>query len=451
MRWSIALLVLWLLLSGLASASTDGTTLHLGRPQQTILTGVGSGFDNQDLIVCGLADLQNVTSSDDQIVVDGMPFDCRPNQAATNCSGDYCRKSPYCTGSWQGSGRLALRNLAYELTNQWGKIDWAPISGPDSQLYGLQNHPTQPLDHPRCDVIISYGDMNDISDGYVGQLLTKAQYCASSTENACNQFATTTDFWQTIKASGIPFLPLIGNHDPENYYIDLMTNGLNFSALPFYYAKSVSGREYAIKFSAAGRQFCVIGENSQSTLGNSYIPGDINISVHTRYATEAANPNSDVSFVRASIGCGANLPTILISHEIPYEILPGPNNMLDDPTFNELIAVGGGHYVPEFSTEAIATGTAGFQVFNNSGNWQELDEHGVGLNLPYGNTPSNSGGLYYTVTKLDFARNRVAMNVWSPYWQLNRIYPPNAAAGGSATNYKKTDFTPSPSLSSRFP
>lgn len=447
MRWSIALLVPWLLLSGLAYAGTDGTTLHLGRPQQTIITGVGSGFDNQDLIVCGLADLQNVTSSDDQIVVDGMPFDCRPNQAATNCSGEYCRKSPYCTGSWQGSGRLALRNLAYELTNQWGKIDWTPISGPDSQIYGLQNHPTQPLDHPRCDVIISYGDMNDISDGYVGSLLTKAQYCAVSTENACTQFATTTDFWQIIKASGIPFLPLIGNHDPENYYIDLMTNGLNFSALPFYYAKSPSGREYAIKFSAAGRQFCVVGENSQSTLGTGYLTG------YANYDAAIADPNSDVSFVRASIGCGANLPTILVQHETPYEFitLAGSRSMVDDVAFNELILFMGGHFVPEFNTQVVGTGTAGFQVFDHSGDWQELDEHGIGFNLPYGNTPSNSGGLYYTVTKLDFARNRVSMNVWSPYWQLNRIYPPHAAAGGSPTNYKKTDFTPSPSLSSRFP
>ena len=77
-------------------------------------------------------------------------FTCTP--------GASCEHSPYCKGTWFDTGRQLLRNLAYDLTGQWEKEDYAGIG----ELDGATAPRTGPPDHPRCDAILSLGDMIDI-------------------------------------------------------------------------------------------------------------------------------------------------------------------------------------------------------------------------------------------------------------------------------------------------
>ena len=71
--------------------------------------------------------------------------------------------------------------------------------------------------------------------------------------------AIDTDFWKIIRASGVPYLPVPGNHDPPKLFRRLMTS-LEFTGAPFFHAQEPSRKqENAIVFKTpTGKSFCAL-------------------------------------------------------------------------------------------------------------------------------------------------------------------------------------------------
>ena len=127
------------------------------------LGGRAAAAEDRSVYLCFVPDTQHLTSS-----ISGCASGTAaarttrrpPRCSATRftCSGAYCEHSPYCKGTWFDTGRQLLRNLAYDLTGQWEKEDYKGIG----ELDGATAPRTGPPDHPRCDAILSLGDMIDI-------------------------------------------------------------------------------------------------------------------------------------------------------------------------------------------------------------------------------------------------------------------------------------------------
>jgi hypothetical protein len=280
-------------------------------------------------------------------------------------------------------------------------------------------------------MILGLGDMMDI-EYPPAKLCTPASLDHAGPTDSYHQYEAIEGFWQIIKASGIPFLPLRGNHDPEACYTKLMT-ALDFESLPFYYSKSTSGRapssdgsgksdgavlsgqSYAIKAEIAGKTFCAVGV--QDAVANDMWPGPA---------------MTDVAFCDAAIGCGGGFPTLLTSHgavhptgEIDDSGDPALGRLrsgcVADPNNGELFAVAGGHY-----TSPVKSSFKGSEVIPETGqrvwkffsNWQEMNRHNGGKpSWPGGVTASDSQGGVYTVITISPSEKKICAHDWNPYFQ----------------------------------
>ncbi len=395
----------------------------------------------RDITLCLVPDTQNLANQEDGAVV--MPATtCQVDPLKGSCIGANCEKSPYCTKSWYRTGEILLNNIAYSMTGQWEKIDYSAVKGRDEVQSGLSHS----LDHQRCDMILGLGDMMDISYP-ADKLCTQAVLDKASPTDNYHQYLAVESFWQIIKASGIPFLPLRGNHDPEDCFTKLMT-ALEFDSLPFFYAKSSSprppdfddpkakqrpvlaGQSYAIKAEIDGRTFCAVGV--QDAVTNDVWPGPA---------------LTDVAFCDAAIGCGGGFPTLLISHGAVH-----PTGMLDDfgepslgtlrsgcvadPNNAEVFVVAGGHW-----THPVRSSYKGSEVIPETGqrvwklfsNWQEMDRHSGGRkSWPEGVTASDSQGGVYTVITISPSKKKICAHDWNPYFQTRSEKGNGQEPGGIA-------------------
>lgn len=388
MRWIIAALAL---LSSPAYAQTSS----IGGAGSPI--AVSEYAQSRDTYICLIPDTQNLTSSDDH-ALNGNSEACAVNPANGGCptGSAYCSASPYCQTSWRQTGRKLLMALANDLIGQWDRIDFRGIGELDKAVSGSASAP----DHPRCDIIISLGDMADIDDAVFATNPTYAQL--SNFERG--QIDMVNDFWGVIDRSGIPYLPLQGNHDPNLPFVDTMTTHLNFSAKSFYHSAEPGGLGYAIKaMTPTGKYFCVIGMPDASTLDAE-------------------------TWQRDNVGCGGNYPTIIAAHEAITESCDlnsyGLDTTVDTAGMGELLGIVGGHYTGgsvEASCKEQQTGTFGADPSANYfvffSNWQELNRHNNGYSPNYGITTSDSGGIYYTVIRISPDTDNIAAWDWSPYWR----------------------------------
>jgi len=269
---------------------------------------------------------------------------------------------------------------------------------------------------------------------------------ASPTDNY-HQYEAILGFWKIIAASGIPFLPLRGNHDPEDCFSKLMAT-LEFDSLPFFHAKSSSarppefdgpnvqfrpvlaGQSYAIKAEIDGRTFCAVGV--QDAVTNEEYPGPA---------------MTDVAFCDAAIGCGGDFPTLLTSHGAVH-----PSGQIDDagdprlgalrrgcvadPNNAELFVVAGGHWTSPVrssfkgSERIPETGQRVFKLFSN---WQEMNRHNGGKpSWPHGVTASDSQGGVYTVITISPSEKTICAHDWNPYFQTRSEKGNGQEPGGIA-------------------
>ena len=414
-----------------------------------VLLLAASAAHARDITICLVPDTQNLANQWDAGVV--MPATtCKVDPLKGSCVGAACEKSPYCAGSWYRTGEILLENMAYSMTGQWEKIDYSAIKGRDA----VKSRQAKSLDHPKCDMILGLGDMMDISYP-PGKLCAPGVLDKASPTDNYHQYEAVLRFWQIIKASGIPFLPLRGNHDPEDCFTKLMTT-LEFDSLPFFYAKSSServpvvegpymefrpvfaGQSYAIKAQIDGRTFCAVGV--QDAVTNEAWPGP---------------DATDVAFCDEAIGCRGNFPTILTSHGAVH-----PTGMIDDSgaralgtlrsgcvadaNHGELFAVAGGHW-----TSPVRSSYKGSEVIPETGqrvwklfsNWQEQNRHNGGKpSWPEGVTASDSQGGVYTVITISPSEKRICAHDWNPYFQTRNAKDNGQEPGSIAMTELCEDF-----------
>lgn len=425
MKWAL----LFVLLSGTAQAATA-----FMRPNSVVVAN-GISTDSRTVYVCFIPDAQNQTSMDDEA---GPPTGCT---ATTQCVGAYCTQSPYCSVSWQNTGRILTRNLAYDLTGQWSKIDWSAIRGPDN----INAHPSGPGNHPRCDIIVGLGDMTDVADPVV----SPDPALSSLTAAEQLQWDIATEFWQIIRASGIPYIPARGNHEVANIYASLMATTLAFQSNPFFYAVEPTRQySYAIKVpTATGKSFCIIAQNSGTVSGPT-----------------SAN-NTERTWMSNNIGCGSSSPTIIVEHGAVDVNGTGALLNLGSPSLVSIAAnaakssvflFAGGHWTPACHIDVLCPGQYTYYVTPGAGgydylklfsNYQEMNRHGnASVQTPYGLTPSDGAGDYYTVMAVNPIRKSITFTAWSPYWQGLANDPEQIYAG-----YRNSTDSYSFDFDARFP
>lgn len=402
---------------------------------------VAGTAEARDITICLVPDTQNLANQWDGGLV--MPDKtCQVDPQKGSCAGAACQKSPYCTESWFRTGETLLNNVAYSMTGQWEKIDYSAIKGRDDVKSKLD----ESLDHPKCDMILGLGDMMDISYP-PGKLCTPGALDNASPTDNYHQYEAILGFWKIIRDSGIPFLPLRGNHDPEDCFTKLMTT-LEFDSLPFFFSKSSStrppggegpnakygavlaGQSYAIKAEIDGRTLCAVGV--QDAVANEDFPGPA---------------TTDVAFCDKAIGCGGSFATILTSHGA---VLPhGRIDDSGDPALGrlrsgcvadannaEVFVVAGGHWTSPVrssykGSEVIPeTGQRVFKLFSN---WQEMNRHTGGKpSWPDGVTASDSQGGVYTVITISPSEKKLCAHDWNPYFQTRSERGNGQEPGGIA-------------------
>jgi hypothetical protein len=332
------------------------------------------------------------------------------------CSGAACEHSPYCKGSWFETGRQLLRNLAYDLTGQWEKEDYTGIG----ELDGATAPRKGPPDHPRCDAILSLGDMIDIPSFPAGNEFTwlaprggtayavrDPDYDDLPAWQKAQADVIDEDFWRIIRASGIPYLPVPGNHDPPKLFRRLVSS-LELTSAPFFHAQEPTRKqENAILFKTpTGVPFCAL-----------------NLSEGIVFKATKA----EVRWVVDHVGCGGGHPTILIQHGGVF----GPRLMGNTPevvmqaaaTTDEIVIVAGGHWGSPVSTKLERrNGVNDRQQFLLYSNWQEVAIHTGGAeSRPHGATELYGGGIYYTVVRIDPVAKTFSAWDWSPYWRSRQM------------------------------
>ena len=408
----------------------------------TVPTPTSEIISKGDVYLCFIPDMQNQTSQDD---LAGASSDTSCI-TTLRCSGvTDCNNSVYCSQNWgTTTARILTRNLAYDLTGQYSREDWTAIKGSDP----INAKPKQ-ANHPRCDAIISLGDMNDIDDAEVGPV---GPTYATLTAKRRKEVDTLVDFWQIIRASGIPFLPLIGNHDPQNVYTPyLMEDKLNFTALPFYFGREpVRKFEYGIKFATnSGKSFCVLGYNVTAEASTD--------------VTDAMNA-TDTAWVRTNIGCGDGSPTIIVGHDLILQnvcdtatsvaTVQGTSNglILNDNTKSALFMMAGGHYTgsgaelqncavlwPIHTNFSAAVADLQFDIFMMFANVQEMSRHPDSTaSVPLGITAHDGAGDLYEIVKISPGARQVTFTSWSPYWR--GLDPQAGVAYTSLATTKNFDF-----------
>jgi len=388
--------------------------------------------------LCFVPDTQHFTSS---VVWLRERNSCRadnpdaPALKATQftCSGTSCAQSPYCKGTWFDTGRQLLRNLAYDLTGQWDKEDYTGIG----ELDGATKPRLDPPDHPRCDAILSLGDMIDIPSFPAGtefdwtKKLGGTAYVSNNPDYAdlpdwqkAQADSIDRDFWRIIRGSGVPYLPVPGNHDPPKLYRRL-TAALLFDKSPFFYkAEPTRRQQNAILFATpTGKKFCALNL--------------------TEGIVFRSTPD-EVQWVVDNVGCGGGYPTILLQHGgVLGEKLLGDTAdvvthraALTKPVF----VVAGGHWGVAQSSKVMRLNALNLrrQLLLYS-NWQEVALHSGGSSCqPNGASEVYSGGLYYTVVEIDPVAKRVRAWDWSPYWRSRQMG--NVGTGGPSTSAIDTEY-----------
>ena len=348
------------------------------------------GASPRTTTICLVPDIQNMTSMSDGVVANPS-VDCSQTEGAY-CTGASCVSSPYCSASWWQTGRILLDNMAYSLTGQWSAIDYTAVKHADNVL-SKRGHA---LDHGRCDAIIGLGDNMDTTD-----LRTYAQL----TSDMVHQYEMAIGFWRIVKASGIPYIIARGNHDGEGAFDTLIT-ALGVESEPFHYAIHSERDQYAIKFSTkTGKDFCALtlDDDAASEVGDEYT------------ASEAA-------WVLSNVGCGSDLPTILVGHEIVISdagatLLSSASTVTLNAGAGEVFIVAGGHYTDSaISRKVEGTNGSGAAIFKFFSNWQEMNRHNTNLN-GNGITTSDGNGGMYTVISVDAGNSRICAHDWTPYWQ----------------------------------
>jgi hypothetical protein len=397
------------------------------------LGGRASAGEDRSVYLCFVPDTQHLTSSIQWLRERNSCRADNPDAPAMRvtgftCSGAWCEHSPYCKGTWFDTGRQLLRNLAYDLTGQWDKEDYKGIG----DLDGATAPRTGPPDHPRCDAILSLGDMIDIPSfpagphdfdflaklGGTAYVMRDPDYGDLPEWEKAQADVIDADFWRIIRASGVPYLPIPGNHDPPKLFRRLMS-ALEFKGAPFFHAQEPSRQqENAILFKTrTGKPFCAL--NLTEGLVFKTTPGEL-------------------EWVIENVGCGGEHPTILLQHGGVY----GPQLLTDTPAVvtgaatrtKEIVIVAGGHWGAGSSTKFLrqnaANGARQLLVYSN---WQEVPLHAGGAaTKPYGASEVYSGGLYYTIVRIDAAAKQLSAWDWSPYWRSRKMG--NVGTNGPATS-----------------
>ncbi len=382
-RWLLS----FLLVAGLASAQSVSVR------SQHSASGLGPSVSKRSVTLCLVPDIQNLSSSNE--MSGGVDGETSCGVDASYCTGASCVKSPYCHITWANTGAIMLRNLAYSLTGRWEQIDYSLISGGDKAAKNLSGPP----DHARCDAIIGLGDSYD-SISATGN----PTYAALTAKNK-RQVDQATDFWRIIHASGIPYLIARGNHDPELVFRAMLTN-LGVAGTSFYHAGTED--QYAIKFAtASGKQFCALAADNKTA--SPIDPGEVRTAAETTWITD-------------NTGCGANLPTIAVSHQWVTEIgglTSDAQALIDDAALDEIFLLAGGHFTPNpaLSVKSSTTNVGGNIVVKMFSNFQETDRHSSNVGGT-GITASDGNGGQYTVVTISPGSNRICGHDWNPYWQV---------------------------------
>lgn len=370
--------------------------------------------------LCFVPDTQHLTSSVNWLQErDSCRADNKTSRAylATKftCSGSACEKSPYCKGSWFETGRQLLRNMAFDMTGQWEKEDYTGIG----ELDGATAPWKGPRDHPRCDAILSLGDMMDITSfptkepewvrklGGTAYVSRDPRYDDLPDWQKAQADVIDKDFWSIIRASGVPYLPVPGNHDPPKLFRRLLAS-LEFTSAPFFHAQE-PGREQenAILFKTpTGKRFCALNLTEGIVFK----------------ATQ-----KEIDWVIENVGCGGGHPTILIQHGGVF----GARLMSDTPKVvtaaaartKAIVIVAGGHWGLAVSSKVerqnALNGRTQFLLYSN---WQAVALHqGGNLSRPHGATEFYGAGIYYTIVRIDPVEKTLHAWDWSPYWRSRKM------------------------------
>lgn len=356
----------------------------------SLLAAAPAAAAARDTYICLVPDTQGLTVVNTTGQVPDMNS-CKPNpDPAYGCKGSHCEASPYCKTNWIETDKLMLRNLAYELTGQWEKIDYSEISGGDA----TRSHQNAGLDHPRCDLILGLGDITNNPDGVFDWPWDKLQTHQQEWQIGLE------DLWSIIDASGIPYLAVQGNHDSLDAYKRFL-GILRVEAKPWFYAMEKTQRvSYAIKVKLpTGHTFCVVGLSWRGGTGPD--------------PTERA-------WAQDTWGCGGDYPTIGVQHSGQ-----GWNQIQAGARNGESFFFANGHWIQvPCSTKTFVSRGGGRGYFTFFSNWQthgrwDRDEGGppaLGGNGGRGNTTWDGLGTFYTVVRVSPAEKKVQAWDWSPYF-----------------------------------
>ena len=429
-----------LLLALLVSATglAAPTVTYLGQSGQTSSI-YATGRTLYTFVVIG--DPQNLFASDDN----NTPNANACGQSVLGgCSlgAAGCAKSPFCQGSWRDTTAREARNLAYEITGQWGKISWAGIDGGEVGIARGNPTVTGPEGPPKPDFILVVGDDQDTGENYDASV----PFGSVPIEVRGEAAAYWANFFSIIDASGIPWMTARGNHDAvkvwENYF-----NRAFFSTKPWFFDGSDTTHEFAIRPTMSdGRQMCVV---SLECAGNAAALTDVN----------------------NWIGCGASLPTIMLGHIITdcdgvhvshSSVSTEPacnvlttrnwyNDAINIAANNEIVGAVSGHFtscspinnIYQFSTPSnFAGGEDIFDIFED----QQENGRREGPNIsPYGQTANDGAGLVYKVCTIDRSNSTVSCYDWSPWLRSKTSDAP------AVWNMSSGSSTYSPTWATRFP
>ena len=200
---------------------------------------------------------------------------------------------------------------------------------------------------------------------------------------------------------------------------------LEFSGAPFFHAQEGTRKqENAILFKTpTGKSFCALN------LGEGIV---------------FKSTPAEVRWVIDNVGCGGGHPTILLQHGGVF----GPQLMTDTPAVvtqaaartKEIVVVAGGHWGRAASSKiARVNALNDRKQFLLYSNWQEVAIHSGGdASKPNGATEAYSGGIYYTVLRIDPVAKQVSSWDWSPYWRSRKMVgsdTPEVATSTLETSY----------------
>ena len=136
----------------------------------------------------------------------------------------------------------------------------------------------------------------------------------------------------------------------------------------------------------------------------------------------------------ATTGCGSDLPTLLIGHEIvnldaSATLSAEASTVVGTASADEVFLVAGGHYTatPVISRKVEGTNVGGKAVFRLFSNWQEFNRHNQNVGGT-GVSASDGIGGAYTVVTLDANSSRLCAHDWNPYFQTR------SSKGGTQDN-----------------